>query len=125
MVAISISRKRFLGSLAGGTVVLLFQGCGGGGGDGGNDTPPSSTTCSGTTITNNHGHTLTIPVTDLDSTTDKVYSIMGGASHDHTARLTPAMLGLLKASTPVTATSSPPTSSTIPTHTHDVTVSCV
>ena len=30
----SITRKRFLGSVAGGTVVLLFQACGGGGSSG-------------------------------------------------------------------------------------------
>ena len=116
----SMSRKRFLGSLAGGTVVLLFQGCGGGGSSyGGGGTPTPSTTCSSTTITNNHGHALSVPKTDLDSATDKVYSIQSAASHDHTVTLTPTMLAQLKAGMMVTVTST-----TTLAHNHDVTVSC-
>ena len=117
----SISRKHFLGSLASGTVVLLIQGCGGGGSSygGGVTTTPASTTCSAPTISGNHGHMLTIAKTDLDSTTDKVYSIMGSATHDHTVTLTAAMLAQLKAGMSVTVTSS-----TTLQHNHDVTVSC-
>jgi len=117
----NMSRKRFLGSLASGTVVLLFQGCGGGGGGYGG-TPMPSTTCNATSITNvaNHGHALSVPKTDLDSTTDKIYSIKYTATHDHTVTLTVAMLVLLKAGLPVTVTST-----TTLAHNHDVTVRCL
>lgn len=73
----------------------------------------------GTEIAGNHGHELVIPAADLDSTTDKTYSIMGTAGHDHMVTFTVAQLGMLKAKTPVTVTS---TSSV---HTHAVTASCL
>lgn len=115
----NMTRKEFLAGMAGGTVVLLFQGCGGGGGsDSGSNTPPA-TTCGAAAISANHGHALTIARADLDSATDKVYSIMGSATHDHTVTLTPAMLATLKAGTQVVVTSSTGAS-----HNHDVTVSC-
>ena len=117
----NMTRKQFLGSLAGGTVVLLFEGCGGGGSSyGGGGMPTPSTTCSATNITGNHGHALTIQKTDLDSTTDRVYSIMNMATHDHMVTLTVAMLVLLKAGLPVTVTST-----TTLAHNHDVTVRCL
>jgi hypothetical protein len=119
-----VSRKRFLQSLAGGTAVLLFQGCGGGGSDyGGGPAPapaPPAAGCSASTITVNHGHALTIARADLDSATDKVYSIAGTAGHDHTVTLTPAMLATLKSGMAVTVTSSNNLS-----HMHDVTITCV
>ncbi|HJW11996.1 MAG TPA: hypothetical protein VJ598_09430, partial [Albitalea sp.] len=72
------------------------------------------------TITGNHGHVLSVPKTDLDSTSDKVYSIMGSAAHDHTVTLTAAQLAQLKAGMSVTVTST-----TTLSHNHDVTVSCM
>lgn len=119
----NVSRKRFLQSVASGTAVLLFQGCGGGGSDDGGPAPapapPAGTTCSASTITGNHGHALVIPRADLDSPTDKVYSIAGMAGHDHTVTLTPAMLATLKSGMAVTVGSS-----TNAGHMHDVTVTC-
>jgi hypothetical protein len=120
----AMTRKRFLESLAGSTAVLFIQGCGGGGGYSGSapapaPSPTPSTTCSGSNITGNHGHAIVIQKTDLDSSTAMTYSIMGGASHDHTITLTPTMLTQLKAGTMVTTTSS-----TTLSHNHDVTVTC-
>jgi hypothetical protein len=117
----SMTRKQFIEGIAGGTVVLLFQGCGGGGSDAAPAAGMSggSTSCNATTISGNHGHALTVPKTDLDSTTDKVYSIMGSADHDHTVTLTAAMLAQLKAGAMVTTTST-----TTLSHNHNVTVSC-
>lgn len=113
----NMTRKQFLGSLAGGTVVLLISGCGGGGG-GGYSGPPAST-CGATSITGNHGHALTIQRSDLNSMTDKVYNIQGSADHNHTITLTVAQLAQLKAGNMVTVTSSVTLA-----HQHDVTVSC-
>lgn len=73
----------------------------------------------GPEIVGNHGHELIIPAADLDSPTDKTYSIKGTSVHDHMVTLTVAQLGMLKAKTPVTVTST----ETI--HTHSVTVTCI
>lgn len=78
--------------------VLLFQGCAGGssysgntsaGGMYGNPMPTAGCGSSGAQISSNHGHMLTVPTADLDSTT---YGIMGTATHDHSVTLTPAQL---------------------------------
>lgn len=122
----SLTRKRFLQSLGSGTVVLLFQACGGGGGYGGVGAAPASTCgSSGAQISGNHGHSLTIARADLDSMTDKVYSIMGAAQHDHTVTLTSAQLTQLKAGQSVTVTSTVANPPVIGPHSHDVTVTCM
>ena len=114
-----ITRKAFCGALAGSTVALLFQGCGGGGGDSPAPAPaPGGAGCSDT-IAANHGHILVIATTDLDSATDKVYNIQGGATHDHSVTLTVAQLRALKARTTVNVTSS-----TTLAHEHGVTILC-
>jgi len=130
----SVSRKQFLLSLTGSAIAVLLQGCGGGG-DGYSGPAPSpaspmpppppapppgpADTCSATQITGNHGHMLTIPKADTDSTVDKIYDIQGSADHNHTVTLTTAMLAMLKAGNSVTVTSS-----TTFSHNHDVTVKC-
>jgi hypothetical protein len=117
----NISRKRFLGALGSGTVVLWLQACGGGGSDdsGGNG-GGNGLSCGASSISNNHGHSLTIDEADLDSATDKTYSIMGTASHDHTVTFTVAQLGMLKNGQSVMVTSSVGAG-----HTHDVTAKCM
>ena len=70
-------------------------------------------------ITANHGHNLTIPETDLDSTTSKTYNIRGVSDHDHVVTLTPAQLAQIKAKSAVTIASSVDFA-----HFHDVTVNC-
>jgi hypothetical protein len=126
-----LTRKQFLGSLSSGTVLLWLQACGGGGGysgggggggmgggyGGGGNLMCGST---GAAISGNHGHTLTIDEADLNSTTDKTYSIMGSAGHDHTVTFTSSQLGMLKSGQPVTVTST-----TTSGHSHAVTASCM
>jgi len=120
--------------MAGGTVVLLFQGCGGGssysgntaaGGMYGNPMPTAGCGSSGAQISSNHGHMLTVPTADLDSTTAKTYGIMGTATHDHSVTLTPAQLAQLKAGQSVTVTSTVTNAAGFGSHSHDVTVSCI
>jgi hypothetical protein len=119
----SMTRKQFCEGLGSGTVLLLLGSCGGGGDSSYNAMPPpSSTGCSATAITANHGHALVIAKTDLNSTVDKTYSILGTATHDHQITLTVAQLALLKAGTTVTVTS---TQAGAPAHTHDVSVGCM
>jgi hypothetical protein len=133
--AMSMTRKRFLESMSGGTAVLLLQSCGGGGYGGsgsggmgyggGMPMPASSCGSSGTQISGNHGHLLTVASADLDSMTAKLYGIMAMATHDHTVTLTVAQLTQLKAGQSVTVTSSPTDAPPFGLHSHDVIVSCM
>jgi len=124
-MTMTMTRKGFLGAATGGAILLLLQACGGGGDDGGtpSGTPSGAalTQCgsSGAAISGNHGHTLSIPVADLDSAVDKTYSIVGSANHDHTVTFTPDQLKQLKAGQSVTVGSS-----TTSQHAHNVTPSC-
>ena len=132
------SRRSFFGSM--GAFALLLSACGGS-----DDSPapavaPAPTTappppapapapappppagalsCGATAISDNHGHTLTIPAADVDSTVVKTYSIAGIADHNHTITLTPVQLAQIKAMTSVTVSSSVNLS-----HFHAVTVNC-
>ena len=122
-MSVPMTRKTFCGALAGSTVALLFQACGGGGSDAPASGPapspgPSGAGCTDT-IADNHGHVLVIATADLDSPTDKVYGIQGGAVHNHFVTLTVAQLRALKARTTVSVTSS-----TTDAHDHGVTISC-
>lgn len=135
----NLTRKRFLGTLAGlggGTVLLWLQGCGGGGGGGGGmggggggvgggyggDGGGGEMGCgaTGAAISGNHGHTLTIDEADLDAATDKTYNIMGTAGHDHTVTFTVAQLAMLKDGQAVVVTSTSTSA-----HMHTVTARCV
>jgi hypothetical protein len=107
-----ISRKRFIESLASGTVLLLIQGCGGD-----DDEPPPPSAC-GVTITNNHGHVLTIASADLSSTTSKTYDIQGTADHTHNVTLSPTQLAQLKSGGSVSVTSTQTNQ-----HSHPITIS--
>jgi hypothetical protein len=81
--------------------------------------PPAPLSCGATAISDNHGHTLTIPAADVDSMVVKTYSIEGIADHPHTITLKPAQLAQIKAMTSVTVSSSVNLS-----HFHAVTVNC-
>ena len=135
----SLTRKQFVGFAAGGMVTLLIQACGGGGesaflalfggrtDDDTNDDPEPVSTCgsSGSEITGNHGHLLTVPTTDLTSITALTYSILGSATHDHLLTLSPDDLAQLNAGGTVTAVSSLTDAPTFGLHSHGVTVTCV
>ena len=119
----SITRKRFLEAAAGGTILLILQACGGGGDSapagGGGGSSPQSCGAGDAAISGNHGHQVTIPLADLDSTVDKTYDIQGTASHDHQITLTVAQLQMLKAGQTVTVGST-----TTLSHAHNVTTGC-
>ena len=86
--------------------------------------PPGPLSCGATAISDNHGHTLTIPAADVDSTVVKTYSIAGIADHNHTITLTPVQLAQIKAMTSVTVSSSVDPSPIFASHFHAVTVNC-
>jgi hypothetical protein len=114
----TITRKVFLRELAGGAFVALLGGCGGGGDA--ETANPQGGSCQAFTLSANHGHELSIPEADLASTTDKVYSIVGTATHDHPLTITAAQLALLKAGKSITLTTPPGLDG----HTHDVSGAC-
>lgn len=119
-----MTRKGFLGAATGGTILLFLQACGGGSDSGSSSGGPSAsnTSCgaSGAAISGNHGHVLSIPVADLDSTVDRTYDIQGTASHTHAITLTVAQLQMLRAGQAVTVTST-----TTLDHAHNVATGCV
>jgi len=123
----TITRKTFCASLAGSTATLLLQACGGGSSYSSPGTPASpGSTCgaSGGDISDNHGHALTIPKADLDSTTDRTYALTPSFDgHVHSVSFTVAQLGTLKggASVTVTSTSATATGAYGGTHSHAVT----
>jgi hypothetical protein len=117
-VAMAISRKAFLVQLLPtASAGWVLGGCGGGGGG---DAMPSSGQCSAA-IAGNHGHALSVPRADLDSTTDRSYDIQGSAVHTHMVTFTAAQLAMLKAGQAVSVTSTPFSGDG---HTHLVTESC-
>jgi len=114
-----LTRKLFLRQMGGGCLTLVLAGCGGGGDDDEVVKPPA-VTCSNFLFSGNHGHALVVPAADLDSLTDKSYSIQGTASHDHPFTLTAANLARLKAGQAILVV----TTGVAFEHTHDVSGSC-
>ncbi len=74
----------------------------------GNGSTPGDCSANGTnsSITQNHGHTLTVSVGDVNAGTEKSYSIQGGASHDHSVIVTVDNFASLQKNESVTASSS-------------------
>ena len=121
----TIDRRQFFERIGGGTALLFLAGCGGGMGYGGSSAPaPAQNQCAAVTITGNHGHSLVIPIADLDSMVDKTYNIQGAADHNHTITLTPVQLGQIKGHLAVTVISTTASSGTTAMHSHDVTSNC-
>ena len=109
-----ITRELFLRQMGGGCLTLVLAGCGGGGD--GSASPQPASSCSNFLFSGNHGHALVIPIADLDSLTDKSYSIQGTAPHDHSFTLTAANLARLKAGQTITVATTGVTLD----HSHDV-----
>ena len=120
-----LTRKDFLRSALAGAAALgglgaTASGCGGGDdGDGGG--AGDGCTAGSPTIASNHGHVLTVPPADLESTQTMTYSIKGSANHDHLVKLTPSHLASIKAGkTAYVESTALPTDD----HSHNVAVKC-
>lgn len=114
-----LTRKIFLRQLVGGGMTAMLWGCGGGGESDEASVPASG--CGNFGITANHGHVLSIPDGDLDAPGDKVYSIQGGAPHDHLLTLSAAQRVQLKAGQSIQVRAGP---SMLDGHVHDVSGTC-
>ena len=95
--------------------------------DAGGSTSPDATvaSCTGNgakngTITGNHGHSLVVPLADVNAASmDRTYSIKGSSAHNHNLTITSAQFDQLKQNTAgfvITSTNDG--------HMHDVTVIC-
>lgn len=119
----SMTRKEFLGTIAGAVgLASVVAACGGGGG-GSADAPGAVTSClqNGTnvTIASNHGHVLVVTQAEVQAGADKTYDIMGTALHTHSVTVTAAMFAKLASNMSVTTVST-----TGSNHTHNITVVC-
>ncbi len=83
------------------------------------DSAPVAVQCR-STITQNHGHRITIPLADLELTAPKTYSIIGSSDHDHQITLDATDFAQLKSKLSVKKTSTNGGT----THDHEVTVLC-
>ena len=72
-----------------------------------------------TSISDNHGHSLTVSKTDVANGTEKTYAISGSAGHDHNVTITVAEFTTLKNNNSIQVASTSGSG-----HNHDVTVSC-
>ena len=117
-----VTRTQFLAQLASGGWAFALGGCGGGGGDYNAPSPPPpapAVTCNATLITGNHGHSLSIPIADLNSSVAMSYGIQGTADHSHQVSFSAAQLAQLRAGQTVTVTTSASAG-----HTHDLSEAC-
>lgn len=117
-----LSRRDFmakLGLYGGGLIVLA--GCGS------DSTAPNSNQSDGfcedsspsASIAANHGHSLSVPLADLESQSSKTYSIEGVADHDHTVTITASQFQSLLEGESLQLSSSSGSG-----HSHSITVSC-
>ena len=84
-----------------------------------NSTPDCLANGTSSSISSNHGHSLTLSKEDVENAFEKTYSIKGSAGHDHMVTITSSEFETLKNNQSISATS---TSSSG--HTHNITVSC-
>lgn len=111
----TVNRKEFVVLLVSAAAAPMLPGCGGGDSSGGG----GFTGGCRADISANHGHALSIPRADLDSTTARTYSIQGSADHAHSVTFSAAQLATLKAGQSVSVASTQAVG-----HEHTVTPSC-
>jgi len=120
----TMTRKDFLRSIVGAGLgvasVAVIAGCGGDDGGGSVDAPAAGCTTPTSAIASNHGHTITVSLTDVNAGVDKTYDITGTSAHTHMVTVTAADFTAIKAGTTRMVTST-----TGGGHTHAVTVMCV
>jgi len=101
-------RKLFLIQVLASGIAFKLAGCGGGEDNaasgpapaptpGAPPPPPPPTNCTGLVFSANHGHILTIPAADMNSSVTKTYSVQGTGGHDHQVTLSPGQIAQLRA----------------------------
>jgi len=116
--------KKMTGALLIGIPVYSMLGCSSSD-DSSNQPPPNNNAkdclANGTqsSIGANHGHTLQVSSSDVQTGTEKQYSIQGGSGHNHTIIVTAANFSTLRNNQQIQITSTSGGG-----HTHAVTISC-
>jgi hypothetical protein len=86
-------------------------------------TTPTTKSCldngTSSSISSNHGHTLTVSKADVLAGSEKTYNIKGTSNHPHTVTITSSQFSSLQSNQSITVTSSSDDA-----HTHSVTVRC-
>ncbi|MBZ9731361.1 hypothetical protein LB467_16855 [Salegentibacter sp. JZCK2] len=73
-----------------------------------------------TSISANHGHSLSVSKDDVAAATEKSYTLSEGNGHTHEVTISKSQFETLQGNTQITATSTSDSG-----HTHNVTVSCL
>jgi hypothetical protein len=113
------TRREVLVLIVGGVAVAACGG-GGGGSSGGNCLANGTNT----QIETNHGHTLSIPIADINAGVEKTYTFGGTADHTHTVTLTATDFASLKQNMGAQRNSTANPSTIYGIHLHTVLVSC-
>ena len=89
--------------------------------DAGIDAMPNPPTCGITNaaIGSNHGHSISVPIADVNAGVDKTYQIQGSSTHPHSVLITAANFAALKMMGSISVMSSQDAM-----HRHAVTVTC-
>jgi len=98
--------------------VRLLTSCGDGNSSGVVSGGNCSTGGTSSSISSNHGHTITVSADDVNAGVQKTYNIQGSGNHDHTVTLTASHFSSLQSNVGIQVTSSSSG------HTHIVTVNC-
>jgi hypothetical protein len=110
------TRREVLVLLVGGVAAAAC----GGGSSGGNCLANGTST----QIETNHGHTLSIPISDINAGVDKTYVFGGSADHTHNVTITAAAFASLKQNMGTQTNSTTNASAIYGNHAHTVLVSC-
>lgn len=121
---LKITRRGFVQLLGGGSAAAIACGCGGSEAPPTPDAPPANCATIGAacTIADNHVHALhelVVTAAEIAAGTEKVYDIMGLASHNHQVTITAADFTTLQAGGTIMVTSTVTFC-----HSHVCTVSC-
>ena len=121
---LKITRRGFVQLLGGGSAAAIACGCGGSSAPPEVDAPAANCAVTGAacTIANNHVHALhelVVTAADIAAGVEKVYDIMGAASHNHQVTVTAADFTTLQGGGMVTITSTVTFC-----HSHACTISC-
>ena len=89
--------------------------------DAGIDAMPNPPTCATTSvaIASNHGHSISVPIADVNAGVDKTYQIQGSSTHPHSVLITAANFASLKMMGSISVMSSLDAA-----HRHTVNVTC-
>lgn len=116
-----MTRRQFLGTSVAAVAVAACGGDDVGSPDAAQQARNCATNGTNTTISGNHGHTITVTASDVSAGVDKTYDITGAGGHAHMVTVTAANFATLQSnangSVMVTSTSGAA-------HTHTVTIVC-